>query len=288
MAAILSKIRTTLEMIKWEHSIFALPFALTAMLLAAGGLPGWRTVAWIVVAMVAARSAAMAFNRWADADLDATNPRTSNRAIPAGLLTRKFVLGFIAAAVLVFLLAAAQLNRLTLELAPLALAVLLGYSYLKRFTRWSHLGLGLALGLAPAAAWIAVRGSLDPRILVLTAAVTLWAGGFDVLYACQDYEHDRAAGLHSLPQAVGIATAFRAARAMHVAALWALAWFAWLFHFGLAGWLGIAAVGLLLAYEHAIISPRDLRRLNAAFFTMNGVIAMVFLVFVSADLWLRR
>src|SRR5580658_4983954 len=288
MAAILSKIRTTLEMIKWEHSIFALPFALTAMLLAAGGLPGWRIVAWIVVAMVAARSAAMAFNRWADADLDATNPRTSNRAIPAGLLTRKFVLGFISAAVLVFLLAAAELNRLTLELAPLALAVLLGYSYLKRFTRWSHLGLGLALGLAPAAAWIAVRGSLDPRILVLTAAVTLWAGGFDVLYACQDYEHDRSAGLHSLPQAVGIATAFRAARAMHVAALGALAWFAWLFKFGLAGWLGVVAVGLLLAYEHLIVSPRDLRRLNAAFFTMNGVIAMVFLAFVSADLWLRR
>jgi 4-hydroxybenzoate polyprenyltransferase len=288
MAGILSKIRTTLEMIKWEHSIFALPFALTAMLLAAGGLPGWRTVAWIVVAMVAARSAAMAFNRWADADLDAENPRTRNRAIPAGLLTRKFVLGFICAAVLVFLLAAAELNRLTLELAPLALGVLLGYSYLKRFTRWSHLGLGLALGLAPAAAWIAVRGSLDPRILVLTAAVTLWAGGFDVLYACQDYEHDRAAGLHSLPQAVGIATAFRAARVLHMAALGALAWFAWLFHFGLAGWHGIAAVGLLLAYEHAIVSPRDLRRLNAAFFTMNGVIAMVFLAFVSADLWLRH
>ena len=288
MAGIPSKMRTTLEMIKWEHSIFALPFALTAMLLAAGGLPGWRTVAWIVVAMVAARSAAMAFNRWADADLDAENPRTKNRAIPAGLLTRKFVLGFICAAVLVFLLAAAELNRLTLEFTPLALGVLMGYSYLKRFTRWSHLGLGLALGLAPAAAWIAVRGSLDPRILVLTVAVTLWAGGFDVLYACQDYEHDRAAGLHSLPQAVGIANAFRAARAMHLAALGALAWFAWLFHFGIAGWLGIAAVGLLLAYEHAIVSPRDLRRLNAAFFTMNGVIAMVFLAFVSADLWLRR
>jgi 4-hydroxybenzoate polyprenyltransferase len=288
MAGILSKIRTTLEMIKWEHSIFALPFALTAMLLAAGGLPGWHTVAWIVVAMVAARSAAMAFNRWADADLDATNPRTRNRAIPAGLLTRKFVLVFICAAVLVFLLAAAELNRLTLELAPVALVVLLGYSYLKRFTRWSHLGLGLALGLAPAAAWIAVRGSLDPRILVLTAAVTLWAGGFDVLYACQDYEHDRAAGLHSLPQAVGIAAAFRVARAMHLAAFLALAWFAWLFDFAIAGWLGVAAVGLLLAYEHAIVSPRDLRRLNAAFFTMNGVIAMVFLAFVSADLWLRR
>jgi len=288
MAGILSKIRTTLEMIKWEHSIFALPFALTAMLLAAGGLPGWRTVTWIVVAMVAARSAAMAFNRWADADLDAANPRTRNRAIPAGLLSGKFVLGFICAAVLVFFVAAAELNRLTLELAPLALAVLLGYSYLKRFTRWSHLGLGLALGLAPAAAWIAVRGSLDPRILVLTAAVMLWAGGFDVLYSCQDYEHDRAAGLHSLPQAVGIPTAFGAARGMHLAALAALAWFAWLFNFGVAGWLGIAAVGLLLAYEHAIVSPRDLRRLNAAFFTMNGVIAMVFLAFVSADLWLRH
>ncbi|MGD0741077.1 MAG: UbiA family prenyltransferase [Terracidiphilus sp.] len=224
MAGILNKIRTTLEMIKWEHSIFALPFALTAMLLAAGGLPSWRTVAWIVVAMVAARSAAMAFNRWADADLDAANPRTKNRAIPAGSLTRKFVLGFTCVAVAVFLIAAGELNRLTLELAPLALAVLLGYSYLKRFTRWSHLGLGLALGLAPTAA----------------------------------------------------------------AALWALAWFAWLFHFELAGWLGIAAVGLLLGYEHALVSPRDLRRLNAAFFTMNGVIAIVFLGFVSADLWFKR
>ena len=283
-----AKLGTTLEMIKWEHSIFALPFALSAMLLAARGLPPLRTVVWIVVAMVAARSAAMAFNRWADADLDAANPRTQNRAIPAGLLTRKFVVGFICVAVLVFLLAAAELNRLTLELAPVALAVLLGYSYMKRFTRWSHLGLGLALGLAPAAAWIAVRGSLDARILVLTAAVTLWAGGFDVLYACQDYEHDCAAGLYSLPRAMGVAAAFNIARAMHVVALCALAWFAWLFHFGLAGWLGIAAVGLLLAYEHAIVSPRDLRRLNAAFFTMNGVIAMVFFAFVSADLWLRR
>ena len=153
--------------------------------------------------MVAARSAAMAFNRWADADLDAENPRTQNRAIPAGLLSRGFVLGFTCVAVAVFVVAAAELNRLTLELAPVVLVVLLGYSYLKRVTQWSHLGLGLALGLAPAAAWIAVRGSLDPRILVLTAAVTLWAGGFDVLYACQDYEHDRAAGLHSLPQANG-------------------------------------------------------------------------------------
>jgi 4-hydroxybenzoate polyprenyltransferase len=283
-----SRTRITLEMIKWEHSIFALPFALTAMLLAAGGLPAWRTVVWIVVAMVSARSAAMAFNRWADADLDADNPRTSSRAIPAGLLSRQFVLGFTCAALGVFLFAAAELNRLTLELTPVVLVVLLGYSYLKRVTRWSHIGLGLALGLAPSAAWIAVRGSLDPRIIVLTAAVTLWAGGFDVLYACQDFEHDRSAGLHSLPQASGITAAFWAARLMHLAMLVLLVWFGRLFSFGPTGWLGIAAVALLLAYEHSLVSPRDLRRLNAAFFTMNGVIALVFLGFVTADLWIRR
>ena len=205
-----------------------------------------------------------------------------------GCFPEPFVLGFTCVAVAVFLAAAAELNRLALELAPAALLVLLGYSYLKRVTRWSHLGLGLALGLAPTAAWIAVRGSLDPRILVLTAAVTLWAGGFDVLYACQDYEHDRAAGLHSLPQANGITAAFWTARAMHLAMLGLLVWFGRLFNFGVVGWLGVVAVALLLAYEHSIVSPRDLRRLNAAFFTMNGVIAMVFLGFVTADLWMRR
>jgi len=281
------KTRTTLEMIKWEHSVFALPFALTAVLLAANGLPGWRTLAWILVAMVAARSSAMAFNRWADAELDAANPRTRTRAIPAGLLSRQFVLGFTVLTAAVFVLAAAELNRLTLYLSPLVLAVLWGYSYMKRLTRWSHLVLGLALGLAPSAAWIAVRGSLDVRILVLTGAVTLWAGGFDVLYACQDFDHDRAAGLHSLPQAVGIPAAFVAARAMHLAMLGLLVWFGLLFHFHVYGWLGVAAVGLLLAYEHSLVSPRDLRRLNAAFFTMNGVIAMVFFAFVAADLWFR-
>jgi len=288
MPGMLSKTRTTLEMIKWEHSIFALPFALTATLLAARGLPALRTLLWILVAMVTARSCAMAFNRWADADLDAANPRTRTRAIPAGLLSRQFVLGFTVFMALAFVLASAALNRFTLYLSPVVLLVLLGYSYMKRLTRWSHLVLGLALGLAPSAAWIAVRGSLDPRILVLTAAVTLWAGGFDVLYACQDFEHDRAAGLHSLPQAVGIPAAFWAARLMHLAMLGLLLWFGLLFHFSLAGWLGIAAAGLLLAYEHSLVSPRDLRRLNAAFFAMNGVIATVFLVFVATDLWLRR
>lgn len=285
---LLRKTRTTLEMIKWEHSIFALPFALTATVLAAHGMPDWRTLAWILVAMVAARSCAMAFNRWADADLDAANPRTRNRAIPAGLLSRQFVLGFTVLMALVFVLAAAQLNRLTLYLSPAVLVVLLGYSYMKRLTRWSHLVLGLALGLAPTAAWIAVRGSLDARILVLTVAVTLWVAGFDVLYACQDFDHDRATGLHSLPQAIGVPAAFWAARSMHIAMLGLLAWFGLLFSFGRAGWLGIAAVSLLLAYEHSLVSPRDLRRLNAAFFTMNGVIAMVFLGFVATDVWLRR
>jgi 4-hydroxybenzoate polyprenyltransferase len=284
MPSLWAKTRTTLEMIKWEHSVFALPFAFTAVILAANGLPSLRVVAWI---LVAARSCAMAFNRWADAELDAANPRTRTRAIPAGLLSRRFVLGFTLLAGAVFILASAQLNRLTLFLSPFVLVVLLGYSYMKRITRWSHLVLGLALGLAPTAAWIAVRGNLDARILVLTAAVTLWAGGFDVLYACQDFDHDRAAGLYSLPQALGIPAAFQIARGMHLAMLALLLWFGILFHFRTVGWLGIAAVGLLLAFEHSLVSPRDLRRLNAAFFTMNGVIAMVFLAFVAVDLWLR-
>ncbi len=288
MQKLWDKTRTTLEMIKWEHSIFALPFALTATLLAARGLPSLRTLLLILLAMVSARSCAMAFNRWADADLDGANPRTKMRAIPAGLLTRQFVLGFTLLAALVFILAAAALNRLTLYLAPVALAVLLGYSYMKRVTRWSHLVLGLALGIAPSAAWIAVRGSLDPRIIVLTAAVMLWVGvASDVLYACQDYEHDRQAGLLcSIPQAMGLNGAFWAARLMHLTMLGLLVWFGRLFGFHTAGWIGVAAVGVLLGYEHAIVSPRDMRRLNAAFFTMNGVIAMVFLAFVAADLLL--
>jgi 4-hydroxybenzoate polyprenyltransferase len=294
MASVWFKTRTTLEMIKWEHSIFALPFALTAAILAAQGqpeahhgLPPGRIMLWILVAMIAARSCAMAFNRWADAELDEANPRTRTRAIPAGLLSRQFVFGFTCVAALLFVLAADELNPLTLYLSPVVLLVLLGYSYMKRFTRWSHLGLGIALGLAPSAAWIAVRGSLDMRIVVLSLAVTLWAGGFDVLYACQDFSHDRAAGLYSLPQSIGIPGAFFAARAMHLVQLGLLVWFGLLFHFQVLGWLGIVAVAVLLAYEHSLVSPHDLRRLNAAFFTMNGVIATVFLAFVAADLWLR-
>lgn len=288
MAGILTQTRTTLEMIKWEHSIFALPFALTATILAANGMPTVRALLWILLAMVAARSAAMAFNRWADADLDAANPRTSTRAIPAGLLSRQFVLGFTILMAALFFVAAAQLNRLTLLMSPLVLVVLFGYSYMKRLSRWSHIVLGFALGIAPSAAWIAIRGSLDVRILVLTAAVTLWVGGFDVLYACQDFEHDREVGLHSIPQAIGLERAFLAARIMHLLVLLLLVWFGWLFHFSAAGWIGVLLVAALLLWEHSLVRPSDLSKLNAAFFTMNGVIAIVFFTFVAIDLWLKK
>jgi 4-hydroxybenzoate polyprenyltransferase len=228
----------------------------------------------------------MAFNRWADRDLDAANPRTSNRAIPAGLLSAGFVLAFTLIMVAVFLFAASRLNRLTLLLSPVVLVVLLGYSYMKRVTRWSHVVLGLALGIAPSAAWIAVRGSLDWRITILTAVVTCWVAGFDILYACQDMEHDRVAGLFSIPQALGLDAAFWIARLLHGAAVLLLGWLAVAFQFGWAGRIGVLAVAGLLLYEHLLVSPRDLRKLNAAFFTMNGIIAMVFLGFVSVDLWL--
>jgi 4-hydroxybenzoate polyprenyltransferase len=278
----------TLEMIKWEHSVFALPFALTGAVLAAGGWPTLRVLFWIVVCMVSARSAAMAFNRLADARLDAENPRTAMRALPAGTLSNGFVGGFVVVSAAVFVLASAMLNRLTLELAPLALVVVLSYSYMKRLTRWSHVVLGLALGIAPSAAWIAVRGTLDARILVLTGAVLLWVGGFDVLYACQDFEHDREVGLNSVPQAFGLAPAFWIARAMHVGMLLMLCWLIVLFGLGKLAMLGVAFVAILLLYEHSIISPKDLRRMNAAFFTLNGVISVVFFGFVAADILWRR
>ena len=280
-------IRITLEMIKWEHSVFALPFALCGAMLAAQGLPRWGQVAWIVVAMVAARSAAMAFNRLADADLDAANPRTAARALPAGLLSRRFVGLFVLVAAAVLVIAAWRLNRLALYLSPVALAILLLYSYTKRFTRWSHLVLGFALGTAPAAAWIAVRGALDPRILVLTAAVTFWVGGFDVLYACQDYEFDRRAGLHSVPRFLGIARALLLARLLHFLMLVLLGVLVLVFHLGGIAMVGVLAVAILLAYEHSLVRAGDLSRLNAAFFTMNGVISMVFFLFLAGDLLLR-
>jgi len=284
----LHNLKITLEMIKWEHSIFALPFALCGAMLAAGGLPGWSQLGWIVVAMVSARSAAMAFNRLADASIDAANPRTATRALPAGVLTPAFVTSFVLIACGVFVLAASQLNRLTLWLSPVALAVVLFYSYAKRFTRWSHLLLGFALGIAPAAAWIAVRGSLDLRILLLTAAVTFWVGGFDVIYACQDYDFDRNTGLHSIPRHLGIHSALWVARIFHLIMLGLLVALILAFGLGKLAIVGVAAVAALLAYEHSLVRHDDLSKLNAAFFTMNGVISVVFFLFVASDLLLGK
>jgi 4-hydroxybenzoate polyprenyltransferase len=282
--SLLKNVTATLEMIKWEHSVFALPFALCGAMLAAGGSPNVHQLVWIIVAMVAARSAAMSFNRLADASIDAANPRTQARALPAGVLTHSFVLSFVLFSSAVFLLAAWELNRLAFILAPVALLVLLLYSYTKRFTRWSHLVLGFALGIAPAAAWIAVRGSLDPKILLLTAAVTFWVAGFDVLYACQDFDFDRSAGLHSIPRYCGVANSLWIARLFHVIMLVLLALLVPLFGLGTIAVVGIGMVFLLIGYEHSLVSKDDLSKLNAAFFTTNGVIAVVFFVFVALDL----
>ena len=285
--SLLRNLRVTLEMIKWEHSIFALPFALCGAMLAADGWPSARQVLWIVVAMVTARSAAMAFNRLADASIDAANPRTQKRALPSGQLSSRFVAIFVLVASGSFVFAAWRLNRLALLLSPVALAIVLLYSYAKRFTRWSHLVLGLALGIAPAAAWIAVRGSLDPRILLLTAAVTFWVAGFDVLYGCQDFEFDSQNGLHSVPRYFGIAGALWVARVFHLIMVGLLVALLLPFALGKVALAGVVIVAILLIYEHSLVSPRDLSKLNAAFFTMNGVISFIFLVFVAADLLLR-
>jgi len=275
-------------MIKWEHSVFALPFALSGAMLAAGGWPSAHQLGWIVVAMVTARSAAMAFNRLADATIDAANPRTRSRALPAGVLTPAFVGSFVALSCAIFVYASFQLNRLAFLLSPVALAIVLLYSYTKRFTRWSHLALGLALGIAPAAAWIAVRGSLDARILLLTAAVTFWVGGFDVLYSCQDYEFDKQAGLHSIPRYLGIGPALWVARIFHLVMMALLVGLIIAFGLGKLALLGVIVVGALLAYEHSLVSAHDLSKLNAAFFTMNGVISVVFFCFLAGDLLLRH
>jgi 4-hydroxybenzoate polyprenyltransferase len=286
-----SRIRTVLEMIKFEHSVFALPFALTGALLAARatqhGWPTLRQILWVVVAMVAARSAAMTINRIADLRYDKENPRTKMRALATGALSVSFAWVFTLIAVAVFFLAAWQLNPLALKLAPLAIAILFFYSFTKRFTSWSHLFLGFALGISPAAAWIAITGSLDWRMLILCAAVTLWVGGFDVLYACQDIEFDQQSGLYSVPKRFGIANALWIARAMHVGVVLLLGWLAASFGLPWPAWAGIVVVAALLAYEHSLVKANDLSKLNAAFFTVNGYISMLFLLFwgAAAAVW---
>ncbi len=286
--ALFRSIGTTLEMIKWEHSVLTLPFGLTGAVLAARGIPNLRTSLWIVVALVAARSAAMAFNRLADVTIDAANPRTNIRALPAGKLSKSFVTWFVVVTSAILILAAYELNPLAFYLSPVALGIVFLYSFTKRFTRWSHVVLGLAMGIAPAAAWVAVRGSLDPRILILTAAVIFWGAGFDILYACQDYDFDRAACVYSVPKAFGIRKALGIARAFHVMTVVLLTWMVVAFGLGKIAIVGVVFVALLLIYEHSLVKHDDLSRVNAAFFTMNGLVSMAFLFFIAGDLLLGR
>ncbi len=279
---------TTLEMIKWEHSVLTLPFGLTGAVLAARGIPNLHTSIWIIVALVAARSAAMAFNRLVDAGIDAENPRTKIRALPAGKLSKQFVLGFVIVTSAILIFAAWQLNPLAFYLSPVALAIVFFYSYTKRFTRWAHVALGVAMGIAPAAAWIAVRGTFDPRILLLTGAVMFWGAGFDILYSCQDYEFDRSADTYSIPKAFGIRNSLMIARLFHIITVLLLGAMVGVFGLGKIAIAGVAMVALLLIYEHSLVKHDDLSRVNAAFFTMNGFISMGLLIFIAADLLLGR
>jgi 4-hydroxybenzoate polyprenyltransferase len=278
----------TLDMIKFEHSIFALPFALTGAILAVRetGMPLTQfagKLGWIIIAMVGARSAAMTFNRLVDAAIDARNPRTRNRHLPAGLLSPVFAWAFLAASCVMFVVAAYRLNPLCVKLSPVALGVIFGYSFTKRFTALSHVFLGFALGIAPAAAWIAVTGSLDARVLWLTAAVTLWTAGFDIIYSCQDFEFDRTEGLFSLPSRMGIANALWFSRALHGAMVVCLLMLWRTFALGWLGAAGVGSIAVLLAYEHTLVRADDLSRVNAAFFTVNGYVSMLFFLFWAAD-----
>jgi 4-hydroxybenzoate polyprenyltransferase len=280
-------------MVKFEHSIFALPFAMTGALLAWRassfhiGEPFWRFF-WIVLAMVSARSAAMAFNRLLDAGIDARNVRTANRHLPAGLLSERFAWGFTAICSAIFIYSARELGPLCFILSPVALAILFFYSFSKRFTLFSHLILGICLGIAPAAAWIAVRGTLDGRILWLTSAVMFWTAGFDVIYACQDYEFDCREGLCSIPRRFGVARALVAARALHLLMIACLLALVISFQLGTLSLAGVLAVTALLVYEHKLVKPYDLSRVNAAFFTVNGYVSVLFFLFWAADIFLHR
>ena len=289
MSTVIKSTRLTLEMIKIEHTLFALPFAFLGAVLAARGLPTPGQILWIVVAMVGARSAAMAFNRIADRSFDARNPRTASRALPAGLLSVGFVWAFTIAAAALFVFAAAMLNRLTLILAPVALACVLLYSFTKRWTQFSHLVLGACLSIAPTGAWIAVRGEIgSPVPLLLSLVVLLWTAGFDVLYACQDYDFDRSEGLRSIPARVGIARALWIARALHAAAFLALVWLFLITRLGPVALIGVIATAALLVYQHRLVRASDLSRLNAAFFTTNAFVSVILLTTFGSAVFLNQ
>ncbi len=286
ISAGLMKLRITLEMIRFEHSIFALPFALTGAMLAVRGWPGLRELGWIILAMVGARSAGMTFNRIVDHHLDARNPRTANRALPQKQISVGFAGIFTAIASGVLLLAASQLHPLAFKLSPLVLVILFAYSYTKRFTHWSHLILGFCLGMGPVGGQLALRGEVTPGVMLLGVAVMFWVAGFDMIYACQDVKFDREAGLHSFPKSFGVHASLRASRGLHILMLAVLAAVVWVERLGWLSVAGLVVVGILLAYEHSLVRPDDLSRVNAAFFTVNGFISVLFFAFWAADLWL--
>jgi 4-hydroxybenzoate polyprenyltransferase len=281
------KIVVFLEMIKFSHTVFALPFALTGALLAAGGLPSGRQILWIILAMAGARTAAMGLNRLIDAEIDARNPRTAGRAIPAGLIGKGVTLAFIIAATALMLLAAGMLNPLCLKLSPVALFFLVLYSYCKRFTSLAHVVLGICLGAAPIGAWVAIRGGIDPPALILGGVVLFWVAGFDILYALQDLEFDRVAGLHSIPVVLGIPGSLWAARLFHLVMLALLVWLSAIMGLGGFFMAGILAAGAMLLYEHWLLRNGNLEKLDAAFFNMNGYISIAILLFTAADVLTR-
>ena len=284
--SVLRKFLIVLEMIKIEHTVFALPFAYLGAFLGVRGLPGWNRSFWILVAMVGARSAAMGFNRLVDMRIDAQNPRTSGRALPRGLVSTGFVATFVIASAGLLFLAGWMLNPLSLELVPIALVIVLGYSYTKRFTSLSHLFLGLALGIAPIGGWVAVRGELSWEPWLLSAAVLLWVAGFDIIYSCQDVGFDQDVGLYSFPSRLGVRRALWLSSLFHVGMLGVLIWVFFLFRLSWLSWMGLLLVAITLIYEHRLVRPGDLSRVNAAFFTLNGLVSILLLVFVGLDLCL--
>lgn len=281
---LLKRLRIVLEMVKIEHTIFALPFALLGAFFAARGMPRPAEIGWILLAMVGARSAAMAFNRLVDLPFDARNPRTANRALPKRQLTPVFVIAFIIGSSAIFVFAASQLNTLSLILSPLALGIIFIYSYAKRLTWWTHFFLGIALACAPIGAWIALRGSISPTPLILGLAVVLWVAGFDVIYSCQDVEFDREEILYSIPKRFGIAGALWISAFLHLMMVLILAFLFWSEGLSFISFAGLALVGILLAYEHSLVRPTDLSRVNTAFFTINGWISILLFATVMVDL----
>ena len=280
----MKKLRIILEMIKFEHTVFALPFAIMSAFIASGGIPAYSKLGWILVAMVGARSCAMAFNRLADAEIDSENPRTATRAIPAGLITKAAVWVFTLISAGLLVVAAWRLNPLAFALSPVALAVIMGYSYTKRFTSLSHFWLGLALSISPVGAWIAVKGQFDLTPIVLCCVVLLWTAGFDIIYACQDVNFDKKHGLHSIPARIGIRWALWLSSVLHIIAVGLLFCIPLLTELGLFYYIGVGIVVCIFIYEHAIVKPNDLSRVNLAFFTLNGMISLVLMALSIADI----